>query len=280
MLHSKKLWLPLLLILNIASLAIGKDQTFRLSQFDHLSAAVLPTFTHRNVKWAILSREAYGRTKKYTYDSFSGGKDAGETHPIQTAAHEFLQEAILELVLDWNLEDVEKFIDPKNEYTWVVAAYEKDANPHNPKSRTVRNVTYIVNFNKYKTKLFDQFYDAREQEMARYEAAKTPGKYRTTTEKDRLAKVRWRDLEKAIVNQEHTNDPVTVTAYVLDPETQDFTKETITLRPILVMTLRPLFLGGSYEQGENEKIRYYDLSFDLSSVALAKEEALSEGEAK
>jgi hypothetical protein len=265
MILSKKLWLPLLLALTIASPAIGKDQTFRLSQFDHLSAAVLPTFTHRNVKWAILSREGYGVSKKHTYDSFSGGKDKGETHPIQTAAHEFLQEAILELVLDWNLEDVEQFIDPNNENTWIVVAYEKDSNPSNPKSKPIRNVTYIVNFNKYKTKLFNNFYAARAQELARYEAAKIPGKYRVTTEKDRLAKVRWKDLEKAIVNQENKNDPVTVSAYVLDPATHNFNKETITLRPILVMTLRPLFLKRAYEQGENEKIRYYSLSFEAPS---------------
>lgn len=269
MVHSKKLWLPLLLILNVTFPTFSKVQTFRLSQFDHLSAAVLPTFTHRNIKWAILSREAYGSSKN-SYDSFSGSKDKGETHPIETAAHEFLQEAILERVLNWNLDDTETFIDPENEYTWVVVAYEKDKKPNNLKSRAVRNVTYIVNFNKYKTKLFNKFYDAREQEMARYKAAKTPGKYRVTTEKDRLAKVRWSDLEKAIVNQKNGQDPVTVSAYVLDPETKKFNKEIITLRPILVMTLRPLFLKHSYEQGENEKIRYYDPSF----------KALSEGEAK
>src|SRR5579862_8585426 len=250
MVHSKKLWLSLFLALNIASPAIGKVQTFRLSQFDHLSAAVLPTFTHRNIKWAILSREAYGRNKS-TYDSFSGSKDKGETHPVQTAAHEFLQEAILELVLDWDVKDVKQFIDPNNENTWIVVAYEKEVN------RPIRNVTYIVNFNKYKTKLFNKFYAARKQELARYEAARIPGRYRVSTEKDRLAKVRWKDLEKAIVNQEYKNAPVVVPAYVLDPTTQKFNKEIITLRPILVMTLRPLFLGRTYERGENEKIRYY-----------------------
>ena len=94
--------------------------------------------------------------------------------------------------------------------------------------------------------------------MARYDAANTPGKYRVTTEKDRLAKVRWKDLEKAIVNQEDKNDPVTVSAYVLDPEAKKFNKEIITLRPILVITLRPMFLGNRYERGENEKVRYYN----------------------
>ena len=275
MIHIKKLWLPLLITYIFVCSLIGKEQTFRLSQFDHKSAAVLPTFTHRNIKWAILSREAYGRTKKYTYDAFSGGKDKGETHPIQTAAHEFLQEAILERTLEWNLEDVENFIDPDNEYTWVVVAYDpsfakasegkQDINP-------VRNVTYIVNFNKYKTKLFKKFYDARIQEkkLGHYALLRsTSYEGQVTTEKDRLAKVRWRDLERAIINQENKlktacpselveRSRVTVSAYVLNPETRKFNKETITLRPILVMTLRPFFLGCDHEQGENEKIRYYN----------------------
>lgn len=257
MLYSRRLWLPLLITLNIAFSAFSKEQTFRLSGFDHLSAAVLPTFTQRNIKWAILSREGYG-SSKHTYDSFSGGKDKGETHPIQTAAHEFLQEAILELVLNWNLEDVEIFINPKNENTWVVVAYERAATQGMQKNRAIRNATYIVNFNKHKTKLFNRFYDAREQEIARYDAAYTPNRYRVTTEKDHLAKVRWSALEKAIVNQQNKNDPVTVSAYVLDPKTRKFNKEIITLRPILVTTLRPFFLNRAWEQGENEKIRYYD----------------------
>ncbi len=223
--RSKKLWLPLLILLNIALPTFSKVQTFRLSQFDHLSAAVLPTFTQRNIKWVILSREGYGVNKKHTYDAFSGGKDKGETHPIQTAAHEFLQEAILERILEWDLDDAEIFIDPNNEYTWIVVAYERPYSAKASKGKPIRNATYIVNFNKYKTKLFNKFYDAREQEMARYDAANTPGKYRVTTEKDRLAKVRWKDLEKAIVNQEDKNDPVTVSAYVLDPEAKKFSEK-------------------------------------------------------
>jgi hypothetical protein len=269
MLRSKRLWLPVLIALNIAFLALSKEQTFKLSAFDHLSAAVLPTFTQRNIKWAILSREGYG-SSKHRYDSFSGGKDKGETHPMQTAAHEFLQEAILELILNWNLENTEIFINPKNENTWVVVAYERDLNPNNVKSRAIRNATYIVNFNRHKTKLFNTFYDAHEQEMARYEKAKTPSKYRVTTEKDRLAKVRWTALEKAIINQQNKNDPVTVSAYVLDPETRKFNKEIITLRPILVTTLRPFFLNRAWEQGESEKIRYYNPSFEASSEGEAQ----------
>ncbi len=252
---SKRFLTPLFIVLSL--LSTFTTQSFQLAEYDHKSAAVLPTFTRRNIKWAILSREAYGVTKKHTYDSFSGGRDKGETHAAQTAAHEFLQEAILELVLGWSLEDTENFINPEKEYTWNVIAYSKDKNPHNPKSRDVRNVLYIVNFNQYKTQLFNKFYDAREQELQRYEAARTPGKYRTTTEKDRLAKVRWKDLENAILNQKNKNDLVSVGAYVLDPETQQFNKETVILRPILIMTLRPFFNCQPYEEGENEKIRHY-----------------------
>lgn len=250
----KKFFTPILIALQL--LSVFNLQSFLLSDYNHYSAAVLPTFTRRNIKWAILSREAYGRSKKHQYDSFSGGKDKGETHPIQTAAHEFLQEAILDLTLGWNLEDTECFIDPEKEYTWNVIAYSKDRNPNNPQSRDVRNVLYIVNFNKYKTQFFNKFYGARAQELERYESEGTPSKYRTNTEKDRIARVRWKDLEDAILNQKNSN-LVSVSAYVLDPETQYFNKEMITLRPILVMTLRPFFNSQSYEEGENEKIRLY-----------------------
>lgn len=255
MLLRKKILTPLYIALQI--LSTFSLQSFQLAEYDYKSAAVLPTFTHRSIKWAILSREGYGISKKYTYDSFSGGRDKGEIHPTQTAAHEFLQEAILELVLKWDLDDAEKFIDPEKENTWMVIAYSKDKNQNNPKTRDVRNVLYIVNFNKYKNKLFDNFYDARAQEMARYEALHIPTRHRTTTEKDKLAKVRWKDLKSAILSRENSNDPVTMQAYVLDPKTQDFHKELITLRPILVMTLRPFFNCQPYDEGDNEKIRHY-----------------------
>lgn len=255
MILNKKFLTSIYLALQIA--CTFTLQSFQLATYDHKSAAVLPTFTRRNIKWAIISREGYGISKKHTYDSFSGGRDKGETHPIQTASHEFLQEAILEPILGWNLEITEKFIDPEKENTWMVLAYSKDKNPDNPKSRDVRNVLYIVNFNKYKKQLFDTFYDARAQELQRYEATHTPGKYRTTTEKDRLAKVRWKDLEDAIRNQKNQHDPVNICAYVLNPESQQFEKEMVTLRPIFVMTLRPFFNCQPYEEGDNEKVRHY-----------------------
>jgi hypothetical protein len=250
----KKILAPLFIVLNI--LTISSAQSFELSEYNHYSAAVLPTFTRRNIKWAILSREGYGKSK-YLYDSFSGGKDKGETHPVQTAAHEFLQEAILEPILGWDLETAENFIDPNKENTWMALAYSKDKNPYNAQSRDIRNVLYIVNFNKYKTKLFNNFYYAREQELIRYERERTPSKYRTNTEKDRIAKVRWSELECAICDQQNSYDPVTVSAYVLNPDTEQFDKETITLRPILVKTLRAFFTGQPYEEGDNEKIRHY-----------------------
>jgi hypothetical protein len=257
MIQSKKLFAPLFVALHI--LCTINAQTFQLSKFDYKSAAVLPTVTKRNEKWAVLAREGYGITKKHTYDAFSGGRDEGETDVTFSAAREFHEEAILEHVLRWGLKETERFINPdKTENTWLVIAYEKDKDINNPKSRIIRNVTFITNFNKYKTKFFNNFYDARKREIARYEAEGIPGKYRTTTEKDRIARVRWTDLKYAIINQENPDDSVYVCAEVMDPITQKFNKETITLRPILVITLRPFFLSKDYEKGENEKIRYYE----------------------
>ena len=255
MILNKKFFAPLIALTVISSIT---PHTFKLDLFDYKSAAVLAFFTKRKEKWAILSREGYGITKKHTYDAFSGGRDAGEIDVTLSAAREFHEEGILWEAVGLNLEDVEKFINPfTSKNTLLVLAYERDKNNNNPKSKDIRNVTYLVNFNKYKTKLFNNFYDARAQEIARYEAAGIPGKDRHTTEKDRIAKVRWTDLRTAIINQEKSSDPVYVGAYVLDPETRKFNKETVLLRPILVITLRPFLLNCEYEEGNNEKIRYY-----------------------
>lgn len=256
MLNRKKFFIPLLIVLNITCTAT--TQVFQLAKFDYKSVAVLPTFTQRNIKWAFLSREGYGITKKYTYDAFSGGRDKGETDVTLSAAREFHEEGILWEALGLSLEYIEKFINPdKTDNTWLVIAYSKAKNICNPKSKDIRNVTYIVNFNRYKTKLFNNFYDARDREEARYNELGVAGKHRHNTEKDRIAKVRWSDLKEAIINQENSSDPVCVCAKVMDPITRKFNNEAITLRPILVMTLRPFFLNEEYEQDENEKIRHY-----------------------
>ena len=256
MLNIRKLFLPLLVVLNMS--AMENIQEFQLATYDYKSAAVLPTFTRRNTKWAILSREGYGTTSKHTYDSFSGGRDEDEIDVTFSAAREFHEEAILNLTLGWDLEKTEKIINPdKTKNTWVIIARSRDRNIHNPKSRSIKNVTYLTNFTRYTTQLFNNFYDAREKEIARYDELGTKGHHRHTTEKDRIAKVRWSDLRDAIISQEQSRDPVYVCAQVMNPTTRLFEKKTITLRPILVITLRPFLLNEPYEQGENEKIRHY-----------------------
>lgn len=250
------MFIPLVIALNIAGSINSRG--FLLSELDYKSAAVLPTFTRRNTKWAVISREGYGITKKYTYDSFSGGRDKGEDNVILSAAREFHEEGILEQALGWSLEETEKYINPdKTENTWAVIAYSRDKDISNPKSRDIRNVTFLTNFTAYKTKLFDNFYDARKRELARYDELGIPGKHRHTTEKDRIAKVRWSDLKKAILSQKNSHDPVYVCAYVMNPTTRKFCKRTVRLRPILVITLRPFFANEPYEQDQNEKIRLY-----------------------
>lgn len=256
MLINKKFFIPLLITFN--TFGVFNLQEFQLTDFDYKSTAVLTTFTKRKEKWVIVTREGYGISKKHTYDAFSGGKDEGETDVVLSGAREFHEEAILQEVLGWSLEHTKKFINPfNNEYTWLTFAYSKDKDPDNPKSRDVRNVTFCVNFTKYKTKLFNNFYDARAREQARYNELGIPGKHRHTTEKDRIAKIRWQDFKNAIICQEHPDDIVTVCADVMNPHTRTFNREFITLRPILVMTFRPFFLNCEYERGENEKIRLY-----------------------
>jgi len=253
MLHIRKFFIPILVVLGITSFI--NVQSFQLANFNYKSASVLPTFVdEKGIKWVDIGREGFGRTKKHTYDDWSGGRSKREHNPLTSAAREFLEEHILERVLGWSLADTEKFILENLE---VVVAYSRDKNPCNPQSRDARNVTYIVDFNKYATELFNNFYEAREQEEARYDELGTRGKYRTTTEKDRIAKVKWNDLKDAIEKYTDTSQPLYVQALVLDPATKYFYRQEIKLRPFLGIKLRPFFLDQLYETGENEKVRFY-----------------------
>jgi len=275
MLKKMRFFLPLIIALSMTSCNNSKitspktnciqydiQQVFNVSSFDYYSASVLPTITEDGELYAILSREAYGRRYKlgklHKYDDFSGSRDKGETHPIMTAAHEFWQESILGVIFGWTLPQVETLIKPENNNTWAVIAYAKDRNPSDEHSRSIRNVTYIMHFDEYKDMLFNNFHDARKKEMERYIREGTPKHHRTNVEKDMLAKVKWSDLKAAIcAEQNPTTEIVEVEALVMNPRTKRFRKETIQLRPFLVIKLRPFFMGNAYAQGEHEKIRLY-----------------------
>lgn len=237
------------------------QQQFSLADYDYYSASVFPTITEDGVLYGILSREAFGRKNKFgklhKYDDFSGSRDEGEVHPIETAAHEFLQEGILEKILQWNLKQTEEFIKPENGNTWSIIACSIDKNPDVPHVRKTRNVTYLTHFDQYKDVLFNKFHDARKQEVEQYKKEGISKQHWTNAEKDRLAKVKWDDLKAAIINQEDLNEIVEVEALVMNPKTKRFKKQTIQLRPFLVIKLRPFFMNESYQQGEHEKIRHY-----------------------
>lgn len=234
---------------------------FSLATYHHYSAGVLPSVMENGKRYFILSREAEGRKNKYgkfhKYDTFSGSRDEGETHAIETAAHEFLQEGILERIFGWTLEYVKDFLKPENDNTEVIIAYSTEAKPEIPHMRKARNVTYIVHFDKYKKTFFDKFHGARKEEVEQYKKDGTPKSHWTNAEKDRLAKVAEDDLRKAIIDEEDPNEIVTVDALVMNPRTKRFKKEKIELRPLFTAASRLYFLGAPYEQGEHEKIRHY-----------------------
>lgn len=258
MLSTKKFFIPLLIALNIISISnitcMENIQTFDLDTYPCKSASVTPVYTHKDKLCVIPTREAEGKDqkkggKKYTYDDFSGGSEKKDTNPLASAAREFWEEAMLQETLGWNIEDTENFI---KENTLYAIAYTKDPNPHNPKSRDVRNVTYIVNFDKYADKLFANFYDARKSEQARYKKLGTRRRHQHTTEKDKIASILWDDLKEASITNKKT-----IWAAVKDPQTKRFKKEQVTLRPFFPSKLRPFFLDMPYEQGENDNIRHY-----------------------
>jgi hypothetical protein len=139
----------------------------------------------------------------------------------------------------------------------MVIAYSKDKDACDPHSKSIRNVTYIVHFDKYIKKFLEKFYSERKKEVARYDKERVPNHKRVTIEKDILSEVRWADLTSAIINQKDFNEIAEVEALVMNPRTSRFEKEIIQLRPFFPIKLRSFFLGDPYTQGELPMIRHY-----------------------
>ncbi|HLJ30884.1 MAG TPA: NUDIX hydrolase [Candidatus Babeliales bacterium] len=215
----------------------------RLSELKYTSASVLPYyFDQQGVKKVILADEAHGWDRT-TFADFGGKRDNGETHPVQTAAHELYQEAIIPTTLGWSLDQTLDFIDiAKSGNTQLITVYSRKKTCH---------VTYFTDFTPYRHTLFHHFPGARRHA--------TQSEFR---EKNKLAIVEW-DTLKNVVSQQRSsytpkNMPVRISALVQNPRTGKFNTEMITLRPAMVMSLRPFFLNRMYVQGWSKKIRFYN----------------------
>lgn len=240
---------------------------FKLDEYRCYSASVLPIFTENKKLNLLLTREAEGNKhplgKWHKYDDCSGSteqediresKEKQQTLALISAAREFLEEGMLEEIFGWNLEQVIEYI---KQHTKYVIIHSKDKNPCDPHSRTIRNVTYVVDFDEHKDQFFNGFYDARKKVLARYKKEGIFQKHlRTNAEKDKPAKVDFDDFKTAILAPKDSN-MVQVNGLVLNPRTNKFQKERITLRPFLGIKLYPWLAGNPYTQGENETIRHY-----------------------
>ncbi len=236
----------------------AQPKSFSLAEYNNRSGSVLPIYTGpKGKRYVILTREARGKEKR-KYDDFSGGREKTDKHPKISAAREFHEEGILQRTLNWNLKDTIRFLNSKNSNTITVIAYSKDKNPERPNSRDVRNVTYIVDFDKYADQLLHNFYGALTAEKKYNRENHIPRHHQHTTEKDKIASVLYDDLKEAVI-QNTNSKAVRVQANVLNPRTDKFYKEQITLRPFLVEKLRPYFLDMQYDQGEDKKIRHYTI---------------------
>lgn len=212
----------------------------RLTDFDFGGASVLPTFIDQNgKKYLILSREAGGKDKG-TYDDFGGARDfigpkqnnIKEAHPVITAAREFFEEAILELTLNFSLQNAQDLIDVKNMYTEYVIA-------------SGRNVIYITDFTQYTNQFLSEFYKAFRKTTSRH-----------SKEKNRIAIIEWNEL-KTIINNNPFNTGIIVDAEVLNPLDLQWYVEKITLRPFFAKKLRSFWMDKPYQQGLSKKIRFY-----------------------
>lgn len=237
----------------------------KLSDLDFKSGSVLPFFTLHGTKYALLSREAAGKSKG-TYDDFGGSRDPGED-PETTAAREFFEEAMVWGCIGLDLAATKDFITVDKGNTEFVVVFD-------------HNVAYIVDFNLYKNKFFDNFYKVRIKMRKVFAHLKRQRnltmnptqkknlerkikKCWAVLEKDRLAMVKW-DTLQAIIARSRESTGITVSAAVLSPRDRKWYEENITLRPYFVKKLRPFFMDKKYEVGENQKIRFYSMKSESS----------------
>ncbi len=225
----------------------GIAQGTRLPQIRFGRAGVLPVTyfmkpdpkgskKKKPVKYALLSRESRGKDKG-TYDAFSGSRERGQTHPVQTAAMELWEEGILQNTLGWSQPQTLKYIDLNAGNTELILV-----------SGSVLYVTKFStkNINKWRSKFYSALNVKKGAQQDKF------------TEKDRIAVVRWNEL-KNVINNARFATGVKVMARVTDPTTgkDKQNQQVITLRPILVKELRGHFKGWNYKTGKSPKIHYF-----------------------
>jgi hypothetical protein len=210
-----------------------------LSNFNFMGASVIP-YTYRgpkNERYVLLSREAAGKHKG-TYDAFGGKRDPWEKHPVVTAGRELAEESVYLL---GKPNQVQHYIGTGSPHTHHIIANTQK-----------KFVMYITHFNQNALRhLTDRFYSARHKA--------TNWKFK---EKDKLAWVKWSDLERAIATapcdkQGRIITPIKVHAQVIDgPRNRHF--EHITIRPVLVGSLRTYFQHKpNFTVGKDQRIRFY-----------------------
>lgn len=212
-----------------AILALPLAAAQSLNTVSYRAAGVLPTYMKRGKLYAVVAREGYGKNKG-TYDSFAGSRDSYEHNPIVTAAREAHEEMISHLTMHLSPKQLERYIDPDKNHTTFVLVHQK-----------AQYVLFVTRFDKYIDTFLRSFYSV----LGRVNQFK----YK---EKDRIASVAWEELKQAILQNKSQ-----VCAHVVDPNTNKTIRCMITLRPILIKSLRSVFRGDKYQQGRNHKVRYY-----------------------
>jgi hypothetical protein len=220
----------LCILIFIASNLLAAPRT-PLYEWPYQTAAVLPTYQIKQQKYVILAHNAVD-PEKDAYGAFGGDREESELDPIKTAARIAYEGMIAKKTMGMTRKELKKYL--ASEHTqWVIAS----------KVKNVGNVIYITDFGDHAQGLLHNFYSARQKTKK--------NKYQ---QKDRLAVVRWNDLEKAIKDGKHY-----VIANTINPRThkREPSSKEIKLQSAFIKNLSGFFKRKVFKK-RNSKIRVYE----------------------
>lgn len=216
-------------------------KTLRFGGAAILPIVSLPTKKGKPKDHYIISRNAFGQYKG-TFDDFGGSRDPQETHPVQTAAREFYEEALAGPVLKKSIKNLEKKIDLAGKDTQAVLVQSIPG-----KGGKSNYVTFIARFGQNSSRKMTHAFGA---------ARAKPGLAFAFKEKDQIALVRVDKLKQALLNNPNNNN-VFVPAKVYAGIKPVGKISTIKLHPFFAKRIRAKYQGKPIAIGTDNRVKLY-----------------------